>query len=91
MKVKVGSTYRYSPVLLDRVHPPYNIETGDIVRVRNLYGCPKANTLGHCHVEHLDGSFAGLVCCNSLTEVLIAKDGSVHMREQRITKKGDGQ
>jgi hypothetical protein len=72
------------PVLLDVIHPPYNVSKGNIVRVVNLPGCPRANTMGHCHVQHLDGSFAGLVCCNSLTEVLIGNDGSVHIREQKI-------
>lgn len=68
-KVKVGKVYKYSPVMIDQLHPPYNVKDGDLVRVVNLPGCPKANTMGHCHVEHLDGSFAGLVCCNSLHEV----------------------
>ncbi len=83
-KVRVNHTYRYDPVLLDVIHPPYNVRPGDVVRVVNLPGCPRANTMGHCHVQHLDGKFAGLVCCNSLTEVLIANDGSVHVREQKI-------
>jgi len=83
-KVKVGRTYVFSPVLIDVINPPYNIRKGDVVRVVNLHGCPKANTMGHCHVQHPDGSFAGLVCCNSLSEVLIANDGSVHIREQKV-------
>ena len=68
-KVKVNAIYRYEPVMLDVIHKPYNIAAGDIVRVVNLHGCPKANTMGHCHVQHLDGSFAGLVCVNSLKKV----------------------
>ena len=67
-RVRVSSLYRYKPVLLDRGHPPYNVREGDIVRVVNLPGCPKAGTMGHCHVEHLNGDFAGLVCCNSLED-----------------------
>ncbi|PWT76224.1 MAG: hypothetical protein C5B59_07070 [Bacteroidetes bacterium] len=66
MRVRVNTLYRYEPVPMDRFHPPYNIEVNDIVRVVNLPSCPKANTMGHCHVEHLGGDFAGLVCCNSL-------------------------
>jgi hypothetical protein len=83
-KVKVGRTYVFSPVLIDVINPPYNVRKGDVVRVVNLPGCPRANTMGHCHVQHLDGTFAGLVCCNSLTDVLIANDGSVHIREQKV-------
>jgi hypothetical protein len=53
-RVRVGRLYRYKPVLLDRAHPPYNVREGDIVRVVNLPGWPKAGTMGHCHVEHLN-------------------------------------
>jgi hypothetical protein len=67
-RVRVGSTYEYRPVLIDRIDPPYNLKAGDVVRVVNLPGCPKANTMGHCHVVHVEsGEFAGLVSCNSLT------------------------
>jgi len=68
-RVQVGREYWYVPVLLDRCHPPYNVSEGDRVVVVNLHGCPPANTMGHCHVNHADpgkGTFAGLVCCNSL-------------------------
>lgn len=64
-KVRVGSTYIFYPVLLDRLHPPYNLVPGDIVQVVNLPGCPKANTMGHAHVA-VAGKFGGLVCTNSL-------------------------
>lgn len=66
MRVRVNTLYRFVPVPLDRIHPPYNIEANDIVRVVNLSSCPKANTMGHCYVQHLGGDFAGLVVCNSL-------------------------
>ncbi len=65
-RVRVGSIYRFEPVLLDRTDPPYDVLPGDLVRVVNLPGCPKAGTMGMVHVLHLDGRFAGLVCCNSL-------------------------
>lgn len=68
-KVRAGKVYRYEPVLIDVVNPPYNVQRGDLVRVVNMPGCPKANTMGHCHVDHLDGQFGGLVCCNSLVDV----------------------
>lgn len=65
-KVRANAVYKYIPVLLDRFNPPVNVRTGDLVRVVNLPGCPRANTMGHAHIQHLDGSFAGLVCTNSL-------------------------
>jgi hypothetical protein len=67
MKVKAGSVYIYHPNLLDRIDGRTNLKSGDAVRVVNLYGCPKANTMGHCHVEDVDtGAFIGLVHTNSL-------------------------
>lgn len=68
-RVRVNSKYRFVPVLIDRCNPPYDVQPGDIVRVVNLPGCPKAGTMGHCHVQHLDGRFAGLVCVNSLERI----------------------
>ena len=71
-RVRVKSIYTYDPVLWDYMHPPLGAEKGilkkgDKVRVVNLPCCPKANTMGHCHIETMDGKFAGLVCTNSLT------------------------
>ena len=73
MKVRVNSTYRYDPNGLDQIDPPDGVKrgilkAGDIVTVVNLPGCPKANTMGHCHIT-VDGVFAGLVSCNSLIKV----------------------
>ena len=65
-KVRAGSLYRFEPVPIDYLHPPHNVKPNDIVRVVNLHGCPRANTMGHAHVQHLGGEFAGLVCVNSL-------------------------
>lgn len=65
-KVRAGSKYIYYPVMLDRLHPPAgNLVPGDVVVVVNLPGCPRANTMGHAHVE-IAGRFGGLVCTNSL-------------------------
>ena len=69
-KVRAGARYRYQPVPLDAWQPPYGVSAGilgpgDIVKVVNLNGCPRANTMGHAHIEK-DGAFAGLVHCNSL-------------------------
>jgi hypothetical protein len=75
MKVHARSLYRFDPVLIDRCNPPYGVEAGllkagDVVRVVNLHGCPRANTMNHCHIETPDGSeFLGMVSCNSLVKV----------------------
>ena len=45
--------------MIDLLHPPYNVRKDDVVRVVNLHGCPKANTMRYAHVEHLDGTFGG--------------------------------
>jgi hypothetical protein len=68
-KVQAGRTYVYRPVGMDlwdsRV---YNgaVHPGDYCRVVNLHGCPRANTMGHCHINTMDDKFAGLVLTNSL-------------------------
>ena len=73
-KVRAGQTFYFVPVMIDATHPPYNVEPGDFVKVVNLPGCPKANTMGHAHVNVImkangvatPGTFGGLVCTNSL-------------------------
>ena len=65
-KVRVGQTYIYSPNMLDKIDGRTNLQDGENVRVVNLYGCPRANTMGHCYVDRLDGTWGGLVHCNSL-------------------------
>ena len=54
MKVRVGQILFYVPTLLDRIDQPYNVREGYKVRVINLHGAPKANTMGHCYVELLE-------------------------------------
>jgi hypothetical protein len=66
MKVRVGEIYTYQPALLDSIDPRTSLRRGDRVRVVNLPGCPRANTMRHCHVETLDGQFIGLVQTASL-------------------------
>jgi hypothetical protein len=66
MKVQAGRSYFYHANLLDTIDGRTSLTEGEEVRVVNLHGCPKANTMNHCHVERLDGSFGGLVHCNSL-------------------------
>ena len=72
MRVRANTKYRYNPVPMDRINPPFgvsdgyiNLRPGDTVTVVNLPGCPKANTMGHCHINK-DDKFAGLVCTGSL-------------------------
>lgn len=71
-RVRPGSLYTFHPVMFDVLNPPAacDIADGEVCRVVNLPGCPKANTMGMCHVEtqFLPGQwqFAGMVCTNSL-------------------------
>jgi hypothetical protein len=65
-RVRVNAHYIYSPNLLERTDGRTDLKDGDEVIVVNLHGAPKAGTFGHCYVNRLDGSFAGLVHCNSL-------------------------
>ena len=70
-KVRVGSLYSYKACGWDLLAPPFgNPQEGDVLRVINKYGCPKANTMGMCYVEQLDGSFMGMVDTNSLTHII---------------------
>jgi hypothetical protein len=67
-RVRVNAHYYYLPVLIDKVNGhATDIAEGEELVVVNLPGCPKANTMGHCYVNHVStGKFAGLVCTNSL-------------------------
>lgn len=67
MKVRVNQKLVYCPNMLDRIDGRTNLKTGDLVKVINLPGCPKANTMGHCYVGHPEtGEFIGMVSTNSL-------------------------
>src|SRR5690242_7915154 len=57
MKVQAGREYIFYPNLLDRIDGRTKLLPGDVVTVVNLPGCPRANTMGHAHVE-LKGEFA---------------------------------
>jgi hypothetical protein len=73
-RVRVNALYQYKPVLIDKSDKPYGVlagllQPGDIVRVVNIHGCPKANTMGQCHIERpSDGEFLGMVCVGSLVK-----------------------
>jgi hypothetical protein len=66
MKVKANGVYEYRPAFLDMIDARTTLQAGDKVRVVNLPGCPKCNTMGHCHVETLQGEFIGMVQTASL-------------------------
>jgi len=66
MTVKPNHVYIYSPNLLDQIDGRTDLKDGEEVRVINLLGAPKCNTMHHAHVQRLDGTFAGLVHTNSL-------------------------
>ena len=68
-RVRAGSVYVYNPAGADLWDARTDLKEGDHVRVVNLPGCPRANTMGHAHVQRLDGSFAGLVLTASLDSV----------------------
>jgi len=66
VKVRVNHTYFFVANLLDACDGRTDLTEGEEVRVVNLPGCPKANTMSHAHVERLDGRWGGLVHTNSL-------------------------
>lgn len=69
-RVTVNHEYVFQPVGMDVFDPANTAVAGQTVRVVNLFGCPPANTMGHCHiVDAAQGDFLGLVMCNSLREV----------------------
>lgn len=65
-KVKVGKFYKYEACGWDIFDAKTTLQNGDIVQVVNKFGCPPANTMGHCYVNK-DGQFMGLVATGSLT------------------------
>jgi len=67
VRVKVGGRYVFRPCTIDRVLAQHHgLQSGEAVRVVQLHGAPKPNTMGHCHVERADGSLAGMVSTDSL-------------------------
>jgi hypothetical protein len=76
-KVRAGTVYTFEPVGMDLWDSKSTATKGERVRVVALPGCPKPNTMGHCHIisttEFITvrgerrGKFLGLVLTNSLT------------------------
>jgi len=70
-KVRVGRVYRFNPNMMDLMSPVHlGVEDNQEVRVINLHGAPKANTMGQCYIEDAhDGTFLGMVSVHSLEDV----------------------
>ena len=86
MRARVGSRYVYDPVFLDLEH---SLEPGAAVKVVNLYGCPPANTMGHCYIiraeeRQQDKPPFWLVSTNSLRKVPVAEKQSTWFRDHVI-------
>jgi hypothetical protein len=72
MRVRVNNLYRYNPCLLDRLcgRAGNTLTGGEIVRVIDLPGAPKANTMGHCYIaDPKTGKFICMVSTSSLEPV----------------------
>lgn len=67
-RVRAGSVYVFKPVPMDIYDSRTDAVEGQRVRVVTLHGAPKANTMGHCHIESLEGDFLGMVHVNSLVK-----------------------
>jgi hypothetical protein len=72
-RVRVGKKYKLSLVPFDQFNQPFGmiegwLKDGDEVKVINLFGCPKANTMGMCYISK-NGEFAGMVMTNSLVDI----------------------
>jgi len=69
MFVRVGGLYQYDPNAWDKLRPCQGnqLQPGDIVKVINLPGAPKANTMGQCYVANPEtGKFICMVSTGSL-------------------------
>ena len=70
MKVRVNQVLVYHPTAMDRIDGKTGLNSGDVVKVINVRGCPPANTMGHCYVgDRTTGKFIGMVSTNSLYTV----------------------
>jgi hypothetical protein len=71
-RVRVNGLYVYTPNGFDRFHPTSNntLLSGQVVRVINLPGAPKANPMGQCYVgDRETGKFICMVSTASLESV----------------------
>jgi hypothetical protein len=67
-RVTVGKVYQFVPAGWDVMMPQhYSAHRGQMVRVVNLPGAPRANTMGQCHIaDSSTGEFLGMVSIHSL-------------------------
>lgn len=68
-RVTVGRTYQFSREGFDCLWSHCDAQEGQVVRVVNLPGAPRANTMGHCHIETVRGEFLGMCDVRSLHSV----------------------
>jgi len=69
MRVRVHAVYTFEPTGYDLIMPEhYSATAGQRVRVVQLPGAPRPNTMGQCHIADADtGEFLGMVSTESLT------------------------
>lgn len=55
-RVTANAVYYFDPCMMDKIHGNSTelFKLGDKVRVINLPGCPKANTMGQCYIIAAD-------------------------------------
>lgn len=70
MKVRANAVYTFHPVMMDVIWSQHHSAVdGQLVRVINLNGAPRANTMGQCHIESTDDrTFLGMVSTHSLVK-----------------------
>jgi hypothetical protein len=67
MRVRVGGIYKYTGNGLFDALDGHPVTPGTLVKVINLPGAPKANTMGHCYIGDVStGKFLALVQTASL-------------------------
>jgi len=70
-RVKANTKYKFNPCVLDILQPTSTLtaNAGDVVKVINLPMAPKANTMGQCYIEDMQGNFVGMVSVHSLDKL----------------------
>lgn len=71
MKVRTGGVYVYTREhsLWEMADAKHGTPSGTQVRVVKCNGCPPPNTMGHAHIETMDGTFIGLVHTAALSRL----------------------
>jgi len=70
MKVRLHAVYTFRPVALDRLlSQHHDAVDGQRVKVIQLPGAPRPNTIGHAHIaDARTGAFLGMVATASLVK-----------------------